>query len=121
MNYIKYLADARLMNMLYPKGESFPKKPAKVYMYNSNLMYPIRPMEVNMQAVRESFFYNQLLKDNQVNEGGKNAHFLVNGKYNFRIEENMKVKNIPELYYAVDKMEIGTDHLIPLWLFGFLY
>ena len=121
MNYIKYLADARLMNMLYPKGESFPKKPAKVYMYNSNLMYPIRPMEVNMQAVRESFFYNQLLKDNQVNEGGKNAHFLVNGKYNFRIEENMKVKNIPELYYAVDKMEIGMDHLIPLWLFGFLY
>ena len=121
MNYIKYLADARLMNMLYPKGESFPKKPAKVYMYNSNLMYPIRPMEVNMQAVRESFFYNQLLKDNQVNEGGKNAHFLVNGKYNFRIEENMKVKNVPELYYAVDKMEIGTDHLIPLWLFGFLY
>ena len=64
MNYIKYLTDARLMNMLYPVGESFPKKPSTVYMYNSNLMYPIRPMEVNVQAVRESFFYNQLLKDN---------------------------------------------------------
>ena len=25
MNYIKYLADARLINMVYPKGESFPK------------------------------------------------------------------------------------------------
>ncbi len=26
MNYIKYLADARLINMVYPKGEEFPKK-----------------------------------------------------------------------------------------------
>ena len=25
MNYIKYLADARLINMIYPKGETFPK------------------------------------------------------------------------------------------------
>ena len=29
MNYIKYLADARLINMVYNHGESFPKKPAK--------------------------------------------------------------------------------------------
>ena len=121
MNYIKYLADARLMNMLYPVGESFPKKPSKVYMYNSNLMYPVRPMEVNVQSVRESFFYNQLLKDNKLNEGIKNAHFLVNGKYNFKIEENMKMKNNPDLYYAVDKVEVGSENMIPLWLFGFLY
>lgn len=78
-------------------------------------------MEVNVQAVRESFFYNQLLKDNTLNEGMKNAHFLVNGKYNFRIEENMKVKNNPDLYYAVDKVEVGEENMIPLWLFGFLY
>ena len=121
MNYIKYLTDARLMNMLYPVGESFPKKPSKVYMYNSNLMYPIRPMEVNAGAVRESFFYNQLLKDNKLNEGIKNAHFLVNTMYNFRIEENMKVKNNTDMYYAVDKTEIGEGNMIPLWLFGFLY
>ena len=121
MNYIKYLTDARLMNMLYPVGESFPKKPSTVYMYNSNLMYPIRPMEVNAGAVRESFFYNQLLKDNKLNEGIKNAHFLVNTMYNFRIEESMKVKNNPDMYYAVDKTEIGEGNMIPLWLFGFLY
>ena len=41
MNYIKYLADARLINMVYPKGESFPKKPAKIMMHNTNLMYSI--------------------------------------------------------------------------------
>ena len=121
MNYIKYLADARLVNMLYREGESFPKKPAKVYMYNSNLMYPIRPMAVNPQAVRESFFYNQLLKDNKINEGTRNAVFKVNRAYDFRVEENMRVRNNPDLYYAIDKVEIGADNMIPLWLFGFLY
>lgn len=121
MNYIKYLADARLVNMLYREGESFPKKPAKVYMYNSNLMYPIRPMAVNPQAVRESFFYNLLLKDNKINEGTRNAVFKVNRAYDFRVEENMRVRNNPDLYYAIDKVEVGADNLIPLWLFGFLY
>lgn len=121
MNYIKYLADARLVNMLYREGESFPKKPAKVYMYNSNLMYPIRPMAVNPQAVRESFFYNQLLKDNKINEETRNAVFKVNHAYDFRVEENMRVRNNPDLYYAIDKVEVGTDNMIPLWLFGFLY
>ena len=33
MNYIKYLADARLINMVYPKGEEFPKKPSKIMMH----------------------------------------------------------------------------------------
>ncbi len=121
MNYIKYLTDARLVNMLYREGESFPKKPAKVYMYNSNLMYPIRPVAVNPQAVRESFFYNQLLKDNKINEGTRNAVFKVNHAYDFRVEENMRVRNNPDLYYAIDKVEVGTDNMIPLWLFGFLY
>lgn len=121
MNYIKCLRDARLVNMLYPVGESFPKKPSKIYMYNTNLMYPIRPMLVNEQAVRETFFYNQLLNGNRLNEGGKNAHFLVNGKYNFWIEENKEVKNNPDVYYAVDMMDKGEGNRIPLWLFGFLY
>ena len=122
MNYIKYLADARLVNILYPRGESFPKKPSKVYLYNSNLMYPICPVEeVNKNVARESFFFNQLQKDNEVNAGIKNAHFLVNQSYHFRIEDNMKFKNSADMYYAVDQTKIGEGNLIPLWLFGFLY
>ncbi|MCE5227071.1 MAG: AAA family ATPase [Porphyromonadaceae bacterium] len=121
MNYIKYLTDARLVNMMYRVGEEFPKKPARIYMYNSNLMYPIRPMVVNQQAVRETFFFNQMQKDNRLNEGVKNAHFLVNLKHNFRIEESLKGKNNPDMFYAVEKAEVGGENLIPLWLFGFLY
>ena len=46
MNYIKNLADARLINIIYPVGQDFPKKPSKVMMHNSNLMYAIYPIHV---------------------------------------------------------------------------
>ena len=122
MNYIKYLADARLVNMLYPAGEDFPKKPAKIYMYNSNLMYPISPVDkVDVEVACETFFFNQVQKDNVLHEGKKNANFWVNDAYNFRIETNPKFKGTADMFYAVDKMEAGEGHVIPLWLFGFLY
>ena len=123
MNYIKYLADARLVNMLYPVGEAFPKKPSKIYMYNSNLMYPICPVEeVNWNAVRESFFLNQLQKDNQVNAGLRGCQFLVNNKYNFKIDDNARPRYVQDTtYYVVDNMQAGVGNMIPLWLFGFLY
>ena len=123
MNYIKYLADARLVNMLYPVGEAFPKKPSKIYMYNSNLMYPICPVEeVNWNAVRESFFLNQLQKDNQVNAGLRGCQFLVNNKYNFKIDDNARPRYVQDTtYYVVDSMQAGVGNMIPLWLFGFLY
>lgn len=122
VNYIKYLKDARLINMLYPVDEEFPKKPAMVYMHNTNLMYPIRPAQVEEQAVRETFFYNTLHKDNRLNKGEKNTHFLVNQKYNFKIEsENIWGRINPDIYYTIDRTEIGRENKIPLWLFGFLY
>ena len=56
MNYIKYLADARLINILYPVGQEFPKKPPMVVMHNPNLMYAIYPIIADKQAVMENFF-----------------------------------------------------------------
>jgi len=124
MNYIKYLKDARLINMLYPVDEEFPKKPAMLYMQNPNLMYAFRPVHVDMQALRETFFYNQVHKDYKVNTGQNDgAQFFIDNKYNFRIEENSCVngKHFKENYYAVDGIETGEGKRIPLWLFGFLY
>ena len=122
VNYIKYLKDARLINMLYPVDEEFPRKPARVYLHNTNLMYPICPDHVDPQAVRETFFYNILHKDNRLNEGIRNTHFLVNRRYNFKIEgEILRGRNNPDYYYAMDNNEIGKENKIPLWLFGFLY
>lgn len=122
MNYIKYLADARLINMVYAKGEQFPKKPAKVMMHNTSLMYSIYPVKVEDQDVLETFFLNNLWKDHKLNKGEKGTSFLVDEKYSFRIcTEGYNPKNNANIFYALQKAEVGFGNQIPLWLFGFLY
>lgn len=123
MNYIKYLADARLINIIYPVGHEFPKKPSKVMMHNTNLMYAIYPVKFDRQQLMETFFVNALWKDHLVNQGGKDACYIVDGKKKFRIcdSENKKIRFNPDTVYARYNTEIGKDNRIPLWLLGFLY
>ena len=121
-DYIKYLADARLINMVYPKGEEFPKKPSKIMMHNSNLMYSIYPVKVEEQDVLDTFFANTMWKDHKVNKGDKNISFMVDEVMPFKIcPEGTKIKNNPGVTYVLHKAEIGRGNQIPLWLFGFLY
>ncbi len=124
MNYIKYLTDARLLNMIYPLGEDFPKKPSKVMLHNSNLQYAIYPLNVDKQEAMETFFVNSMWKDHKVNQQGRENHFLVDGKLKFRIcDANMhkKIKYSPDTIYARYNTEVGRNNQIPLWLLGFLY
>jgi len=121
MNYIKYLKDARLVNLLYPVNEDFPKKPERLYLQNPNLMYATRMINVDEQVLRETFFYNQVHKDYKVNAGVNNTHFLIDGCYDFYIGEETNGKCRTDIYYAVDGIEKGEKNKIPLWLFGFLY
>ncbi len=124
MNYIKYLTDARLLNMIYPVGQDFPKKPSKVMVHNSNLMYTIYPIQVEKQDVMETFFVNSLWKDHQVNDGEKSNHYIVDGTKRFRIcdaTKSGKMRINPDVIYARYNTEVGFDNQIPLWLFGFLY
>ena len=124
MNYIKYLADARLINIIYPVGEEFPKKPAKVMMHNPNLMYAIYPIEYSKQDIMETFFVNALWKDHVVNQGNKDAYYIVDGARTFKVcpaDDNPKARYNPDTIYARYGTEIGQDNRIPLWLFGFVY
>ena len=123
MNYIKYLKDARLIDTLYPVGEAYPKKPSKIYLHNTNLMYVLQDkLKVDQQALCETFFYNTLHRDNKVNIGRKSAQFTLNGTELFQIcTGKLNGKNNPANWYAMDKLNSGRDNVIPLWLFGFLY
>ena len=124
MNYIKYLADARLINLIYHRGEEFPKKPAKVMMHNTNLMYAIYPIQVKRQDVMETFFVNSLWKDHVVNQADKPFYYMVDGTRKFRIcdaETEHKLHMNPDVFYARYNTEVGIDNRIPLWLLGFLY
>ncbi len=124
MNYIKYLADARLINIIYPLGEKFPKKPSKVMLHNSNLLYAIYPIHVERQNAMETFFVNALWKDHKVNQQGRESFYLVDGKLKFRVcdaESHGKIRYAPDTIYVRYNTEIGKDNQIPLWLLGFLY
>ncbi len=120
MHYIKYLKDARLVNMLYPVGEDFPKKPSTIYSYNSNLLHAVYQEEIDPVVEYKTFFFNQLLKEHVVNEGKSFADFTIDNQYLFCIKAGLGFKNNPRYHYAVN-VEAGYGNTFPLWLFGFLY
>ena len=124
MNYIKYLADARLINIIYPVGQDFPKKPAKVMMHNTNLQYVIYPNKASEQDLMETFFVNCMWKDHIVNQSTKDHFFIVDDNKKFRIcdaKSEHKIRYNNDTLYARYHTEVGQDNKIPLWLFGFLY
>lgn len=124
MNYIKYLADARLINMIYPVGQDFPKKPSMLMMHNSNLLYAIDPIKVDKQLAMETFFVNSLWKDHKVNNGGREGQYVVDDTLKFKIcnaETSSKMRISPDTIYARYNTEVGKGNQIPLWLLGFLY
>ena len=120
MNYIKYLSDARLINIIYPPGESFPKKPARIMMHNSSLMYAIYPNRMEEIDVYETFFQNALWAYHDVRMGDRFSSFLVDGQ-RFRICIDEPRRLYSGVSYASAALKRGHDAVIPLWLFGFLY
>lgn len=121
MNYLRYMKNARIINMLFSNGnEDDIKKPDQVYLHNTNLMYAIDPANINNKILRQTFFYNQVGYQHQIKSSGKadfnvndQFHFSIGGKYTLPVEDG---------YFAgADMIEIGTGNIIPLWLFGFLY
>ncbi|MFA5046209.1 MAG: AAA family ATPase [Paludibacter sp.] len=122
MNYIKYLKDARLLNMLYADGDIYPKKPNLVYVHNTNLMHAICPGNVDKTAERKTFFYNALHACHKVNKCKYHLDFSIDQKYHFKCEAKPEVGKIySKALFAVDDIEVGNKNAIPLWLFGFLY
>jgi predicted AAA+ superfamily ATPase len=121
MNYIKYLDDACLINPLYSTSNKFSKKPAQLYMDNTNLLYTILRTNIDEQLLKETFFYNQVHKFHTVNLDMKNTQFLVDGCYHFSIGSRIRGKFNSDCYYAISGIEAGERRVIPLWLFGFLY
>ena len=124
MNYIKYLADARLINMLYPVGEEFPKKPSRIMMHNSNLMYAIYPIVADEQMLMETFFVNSLWKDHVVSQGNKDQYYFVDTNKKFRICDAKgpnKMRYNADTIYVRYNTEVGKENKVPLWLLGFLY
>lgn len=120
MNYLRYLKNAKLIQLLYANGdEDEMKKPEKIYMHDTNLLYAIAPNNADKSNLQKTFFYNQVSYNMSVKSSAE-ADFLVDDRYHFLVN-GQKTDIEKELYTAVDMIEIGNGNEIPLWLFGFLY
>lgn len=122
------LEHAGLIKNIYPDaaGMKLIRKPGKVYMDNSNLLFITQGsliMQANIGGVRETFFVNQVstahglrlhdhgdfvIDDIVIEVGGPGKDFK-------------QIKNTNNAYLAVDGLEVGFGKKIPLYLFGFIY
>lgn len=125
-NYLYYLSECRLLLLLTESGKSYSTltKPEKIYMHNTNLIYAISRDQPDKGTLRELYFLNQVSALHMVNSSLK-GDFRVDQKYVFEVGGAQKgfsqIADIKNSYLAIDDIQIGRGHKIPLWLFGFLY
>lgn len=120
MNYIKYLKDSRLINLLYPEDKNFPMKPTKVYMHNPNLAQMIFTREMDPIDLYETYFYTAIHGAHKVNATERSAMFIVDNNYYFDVHDKPTMRDTIRPT-AVAELELGRGNQIPLWLLGFLY
>ena len=123
--YLKLLNDAELLQLLYVenKGINSLNKPEKIYLNNSSLMNNLS-LNANIGNIRETFFFNQLSKKNKV-YASKKTDFYIDQEYSFELggknKRRKQIKDLKKAFIVKDDIEIGSENIIPLWLFGFLY
>jgi len=123
--YIHYLTLGDIFMKVLPKtkGDTVFSKPSKLYLNNTNLNYAYCDNQ-DMGTLRESFFVNQLDKNQKI-EYSKVGDFLVDNKYIVEIGGKNKsfkqIKDLENSFVVADDIEVGFGNKIPLWLFGFLY
>jgi predicted AAA+ superfamily ATPase len=120
MNYLKYLEEARLINMVYREGESFPQKPVSVYLHDTNLIHAVFSPAMNEQVSMETFFVNTLWRHHTVNVGRREGHFLIDNTTEICVCEKNKRVRTDALCLRYD-LETGSKKDMPIWLLGFLY
>ena len=122
MNYLKYLEEARLINMVYKEGETFPKKPAAVMLHDTNLMYAIYSPNMTDQLIMETFFVNTLWRHHTVNGLRREGAYRIDSRIDLYVcEKDRRIKLPPGTLKVKYNTEIGGPREIPIWLFGFLY
>ncbi|MCC5929313.1 MAG: hypothetical protein JJU28_08725 [Cyclobacteriaceae bacterium] len=125
-NYLYFLQEAKLLNLLYLEGISVAglQKPEKIFIDNTNVLYALATVRPNIGTVREIFFNNQLNTTTQLNHG-KTADFIINNKYAFEIGGKNKgrsqIKNTEQVFLVKDEAIFPFSNTLPLWIFGFLY
>jgi len=128
-NCLEYLGNSGLLNDVFPcgKGNVFIRKPAKIYLNNSNLLAAIHgslKLKTDVGGIRETFFVNQVGSKHKVRLHDK-GDFLIDDQWVMEIggknKNDYQIREELDAYLIVDDMKIGFGKKIPLYLFGFLY
>lgn len=127
VEYLKYLGDAKVMNLLYSDKKKIGKltKPDKVYLENPNILYALNPAQLEIGTLRETFAVCSLSESHNVEYGKTQGDFKVDSKYTFEIgghgKDYSQIAGIKDSYIFADDWDIPDGAKLPLWMLGFLY
>jgi predicted AAA+ superfamily ATPase len=127
--FLEYLERAGLLALVPPAGSGLKavRRPARIYLDNPNLFGALVGSEERSSrigTVRETFFAHQVRGAGALRVDPRVDFLLESGE---RVEVGGRSKgwaqleNDPNAWLAVDDVEVGAGHRVPLWLFGFLY
>ena len=120
---IEHLDNARLVRAIPAagKGDAVLNKPDKLYLGDPNLMSAFAAVP-DMGTLRETFFATTWPEGTRMTTS-KTGDFNVEGdtfEVNGRNKGFDQIKDDPRGFLAVDGIEVGHGHRIPLYLFGLL-
>ena len=127
LNYLTYMANAKLLQLLYCDKVNVKRlqKPDKIYIDNPNMLHAWATTPVQIGTVRETFVVNQLTTKHNVEFGKKRGDFLVDRKFTIEVGGEDKgfrqIKDIPDSYVLADNLETAVGRKLPIWAVGFLY
>jgi len=127
VEYLKYLGDAKVLNLLYSDKKRIGKlsKPDKVYLENPNILYALAPAKVEIGTLRETFAVDCLSESHVVEYGKTQGDFKVDSKYTFEIGGRSKdfsqIAGMKDSYMFADDWDMPDGAKLPLWMLGFLY
>lgn len=126
LNYLHYLEQAKLINLLSAAGNSVSvlQKPDKIFLNNTSLLHALSHENTNVGTIRETFFLSQFLQHKKTITLPSIGDFKV-GDYIFEIGGKNKTKKqiegVSNSFLVKDDIENAQQNQIPLWLFGMMY
>ena len=127
VEYLKYLGDAKVLNLLYSDKKKIGKlsKPDKVYLENPNILYALTPTKAEIGTLRETFAICSLSESHTVEYGKAQGDFKVDRIYTFEIGGRSKgfsqIAGVENSYIFADDWDMPDGAKLPLWMLGFLY
>ncbi|MCH5173929.1 MAG: ATP-binding protein [Bacteroidales bacterium] len=127
VEYLKYLGDAKVLNLLYSDKKKIGKltKPDKVYLENPNILFALTPTKAEVGTLRETFAVCSLSEKHTVEYGKAQGDFIIDAKYTFEIGGRSKgfsqIADIENSFIFADDWDMPDGAKLPLWMLGFLY